>query len=116
MNADGSGLVNVTNHPSADFLPRWSPDGTKILFDSFRDGNSELYANNVDGSGLVRLTNSPLAELGALWSPDGSQVVFTRFGSGDSSSIHIVNADGTGIRSLVSNGARNFALEWKIIP
>ena len=116
VNADGSGLVNVTNHSSADFTPRWSPDGTKILFNSFRDGNSEFYVSNADGSGLVRLTNSLAHELGALWSPDGSQVVFTRFNNGDSSSIHIVNADGTGIRSLVSNGARNFALEWKIIP
>ena len=35
INADGSGLANLTNSPQKDTQPAWSPDGTKIAFTSF---------------------------------------------------------------------------------
>ena len=116
VNADGSGLFNLTNDPSGDFAPRWSPDGTRILFLSFRDNNFELYVINADGSGLVRLTNTLIHESTACWSPDGTQIAFTNQQDSDSASVFIVNADGTGTRTLVNNGARNFVLEWKTMP
>ena len=40
MNADGTGLVNLTNNPADDEGPVWSPDGSEILFESTRDGGS----------------------------------------------------------------------------
>ncbi len=44
---DGSGLTRLSEAPPAqDYSPTWSPDGTKILFTSRRDGNSELYMMN----------------------------------------------------------------------
>jgi hypothetical protein len=57
MNADGSGLLRLTNHPTPDWHPTWSPDGQQIAFTSERDGRPEIYMMNVDGSGLMRLTN-----------------------------------------------------------
>ena len=38
--------------------PRWSPDGRKILFDSERDGNREIYVMDADGSNQTRLTRN----------------------------------------------------------
>jgi Tol biopolymer transport system component len=37
INADGTNDVNLTNHPASDGPAVWSPDGTKILFYTFRD-------------------------------------------------------------------------------
>jgi Tol biopolymer transport system component len=68
MNADGSGLANVTNHPADDVRPSWTADGTRILFASDRDGESRVdpetgnvaaifyeYMMNADGSNPQRL-------------------------------------------------------------
>ena len=58
MNADGSGITQLTNHPELDNSPAWSPDGRRIAFHSNRDGYFEIYVMNADGSGLTRLTNN----------------------------------------------------------
>src|SRR6266545_4825806 len=43
INADGSGLHQLTSNPAHDFDPAWSPDGRKLAFRSERDGNNEIY-------------------------------------------------------------------------
>ena len=45
-------LQNPTKGTSStqNFLPAWSPDGTKIAFTTTRDGNAEIYVMNRDGS------------------------------------------------------------------
>ena len=48
-----------------NYLPTWSPDGTKLAFTSNRDGNPEIYVMNRDGSGLRRLTNNPAIDVDA---------------------------------------------------
>lgn len=57
--------------------PFWSPDGTRIVFQSNRmDDNSEIYIMNRDGTGIVRLTWNPATDQTPIWSPDGKSIVF----------------------------------------
>lgn len=58
MNADGSGVKNLTANPAEDNYPVWSADGTSIFFVSFRDGNAQIYSVTTDGSHEVRLTRN----------------------------------------------------------
>jgi TolB protein len=71
VHADGTGLRKLTHGPGLNVGPRWSPDGRRILFLSFRDGpGTDLFVMNADGSGQRNLTHSPgVSELAASWAP-----------------------------------------------
>jgi TolB protein len=58
LNINESNKINLTNSNVCDREPRYSPDGSKIVFQTNRDGNKEIYIMNVDGSNQTRLTNN----------------------------------------------------------
>ena len=69
MDSDGSNQTNITNNPALDFAPSWSPDGSKIAFVSFRDGNDEIYVMDADGSNQSRLTSNSADDWFPSWLP-----------------------------------------------
>ncbi len=79
MNADGNNPVRLTNNTVSDSNPSWSPDSSKIVFDTMREGNSEIYSMNSDGSNQVNLTNHSSSDFGPVWSPDGNVIAFLSF-------------------------------------
>ena len=105
MNADGSGLTNLTNRAASDFEPSFGPDGSKIAFDSDRDGNGEIYVMNADGTGVTRLTNNVATDFDPAFSPDGLKIAFQSLRDAGNSEIYIVNVDGTGVTNLTNNAA-----------
>jgi Tol biopolymer transport system component len=56
VNADGSGLTQLTTDEVVFWPPAWSPDGLQIVFVSCRDSRQgDLFIMNADGSDLVKL-------------------------------------------------------------
>ncbi len=104
MNVDGSEQVRLTNNLADDGDPSFSPDGSKIAFDSNRDGNGEIYIMNTDGSEQVNLTNNPAEGWDPSFSPDGSKIAFTsdRYGNYE---IYTMNVDGSEQVNLTNNPA-----------
>lgn len=84
-----------------NYLPIYSPDGTKIAFTSNRDGNPEIYVMDRDGRNLRRMTNNPAIDVTPTWSPSGNQLAWVSDRTGQPH-IYIMNADGTGQRSLIN--------------
>ena len=58
MDSDGSNQINLTNNEGDDRHPVFSPDGSKIAFLSFRNGNFEIYVMDSDGVNPINLTNN----------------------------------------------------------
>jgi Carboxypeptidase regulatory-like domain/Right handed beta helix region/WD40-like Beta Propeller Repeat len=98
MNADGSNQLNLTNNAARDDEPKWSPDGSKIVFVSDRDALLEIYSMNADGSALTRLTNNFVADENPVFSPDGTKIAFDRSGQ-----IFTMNANGTGVSQVTGS-------------
>ncbi len=67
MNADGTRLTRLTNNPAREANPSWSPDGSKIVFWSDRDGNNEIYVMNANGTEQRRLTDHPALDVAPDW-------------------------------------------------
>jgi Tol biopolymer transport system component len=102
VNADGSGLTNLTNGLAAYSFGAWSPDSSRIAFASRRGGNWDVYVVNADGSGLTDLSNNPGYDSGPAWSPDSSRVSFISECKtvGGKLGLYEVNADGSGLTYL----------------
>ncbi len=115
MNADGSGLTDLTNQPNSDeAFPAWSPDGKRIAFTSRRDGNNEIYVMEADGSNPKRLTNSPKDDFAPAWSPDGGRIAFVSDRDNQTGiySLYVMNADGTGVIRLTKDASNDYAPDW----
>ena len=69
MNADGSNLLRLTNHPAIDVTPTWSPTGTQVAFTSDRAGNPQIYRVGADGLNLERVTTTESYADRPTWSP-----------------------------------------------
>jgi Tol biopolymer transport system component len=110
MDADGTGLTRLTNDPDVDTDPACAPDGSRIAFASFRDGNYEIYVMKVDGTALTRVTNHPWADIAPAWSPDGTRIAFEseRADIYVNPEIYVMNADGSDVARLTNNEDPSF--------
>ena len=83
--------------------PAFSPDGSRIVFVSNRDGNPEIYAMDADGSNVARLTNDPQLDGHPVFTPDGQAILFQSQRAGGKLQIFSMNADGTGVKQLTQD-------------
>ena len=103
MNANGTGVHQLTDNDDGDWNPAWSPNGNKIAFDSDRDGDEEIFVMNANGTGVHQLTDNDDYDMSPVWSPNGNKIAFTSDRYGDWE-IFVMNADGSNVVSLGQQG------------
>jgi hypothetical protein len=82
-----------------------------IVFESDREGESDLYRLDTSDGTLERLTDSPGIDSQPTWSPDGSRLAFMSNREGQSD-IYVMNADGSDIVNLTNNPAEDIYPAW----
>ena len=93
--------MQLTSSPAEDIAPAWSPDGSKIAFQTNRDGDRENYVMDADGAHPTDLTNRHATEEeSADWSTDGSKIVFSSTVPNGSPDVFVMNAAGGGVMLL----------------
>ena len=66
----------LTSTDKKDRHPRWSPDGKRILFESSRSGENQLWTIDIRGGEARQITNLATEASGAIWSADGKNIAF----------------------------------------
>src|ERR1700757_463151 len=96
------------SEPPPDLLTELKTYRHKLVYETNRDGNWELYLCNADGSNPVNLTHTAdIDELYPKPSPDGSKICFVADeGKGDAKirNIYYMKSDGTGRVKVAENG------------
>jgi Tol biopolymer transport system component/DNA-binding winged helix-turn-helix (wHTH) protein len=94
-----------------DSGPQFSPDGTKIAFESTRSGDSEVWVCQSDGSVLVQLTHLNSISGTPRWSPDGQQIAFDSLAPGNAE-IFVMNSQGGSPRRLTTEPSHDAVPSW----
>ena len=101
MNSDGSGSRVLVDR-GVSYHPSFHPDGTRVVFSSYRDGTGyHIYTINIDGTDEKKLTSSSsfVFNMQASYSPDGKKIFYqTNTGQSHisySQAIRVMNVDGT---------------------
>lgn len=95
-------LSNSVQHE----YPAWSPDGTKIAYDSHKGGNWNVWVMNSDGTHTRQLTNNSHFDGEPTWSPDGTQIAFVSSRSGRDQVWQYTLATGK-VKQLTSTGTND---------
>ena len=81
MSPDGSSQVNLTNNEFLNWHPAWSPDGTKIAFESrhYLDrsdyGKRQIYIMDPDGKNQINILIHEYIARHPSWSPDAADCI-----------------------------------------
>jgi tricorn protease len=74
---DGSGVRRLTSHPGVESGPRFSPDGTLLVFTGRYEGNTDVYVVPAAGGVPMRLTFHPGDDRALGFTPDGRAALFS---------------------------------------
>jgi TolB protein len=99
MNPDGSDPRQLTFGPGDKTQPKWSPDGSRLLY--VTHGGSDEFGNDLgfdikaihsDGTEIAWVTHSPGDETDPAWASDGSLIAFTSTRINDLRQVYVLDA------------------------
>jgi len=112
MDFDGAGIRPLTRDRSIAISPAWSPDGSLLLFTSYRAGTGpKIYVMALDRSKPYVVSARPGNNTSASYSPDGREIVCTLSSDGNPE-IYRLDARGATAKRLTNNRAIDTSPAW----
>ncbi len=75
-NSDGTHRTPLIPFERQGGAPKWSPDGTRIAFDSRQGGDANIWIVRTDGGPPSQFTSDPSNDMVPTWSRDGAWIYF----------------------------------------
>jgi hypothetical protein len=97
-------------------LPRsgqlnWSPDGTRLVYVSFPDGDAEIFVMDADGGNARQLTHNDCGDFEPVWLPDGDHIGWSSQLHGNAD-IFVMDAEGGSLERLTDDEAHDAYPHW----
>ncbi|MDB5475783.1 MAG: amidohydrolase [Phenylobacterium sp.] len=108
---NGGAARRLTDDLTDGAQPDWSPDGRRLVFQSYRDGTFQVWTVNADGSGLAQHTHGPFDCREPRFSPDGKTVAFSSDRSGRYA-IHVLDLGSGEVRLWASSEGEACEPAW----
>jgi TolB protein len=84
LNLASGGIGRLTDTPTYEAAPSWSPDSKWLVYEVYLDDNLEIEIQSLDTlTDTIRLTDNPAADFSPVWSPKGRQIAFVSNRSGE---------------------------------
>jgi TolB protein len=108
---DGYGLRLVTKENSLVLLPKWTPDGKRIIYTSYKDNNPDLYSIKENGTGRNMLSGIQGLNSMARFSPDGKSlsIVLSKDGNPE---LYLMTPEGEILRRLTNKKGIDSSPSW----
>ena len=116
MKPDGTDVRLLTRSVGLEGDPGWSPDGTRIAFDSTEPGKQGIWTMNAaDGGDKRRIAVLPAdatTDYGPRFSPDGRRIVFTRNSTENDAGLWTMSVDGSGLTRITPPSIAPWKADW----
>jgi len=104
-------ILKWTNDGKQLLSPRWAPDGSKIVFTSYRTSFPDIYVLEMNNRRISLLASFKGTNSGARYSPNGQQVAMVLSGEGNPE-IYVGNAQGRQIKRLTNTPSVEASPAW----
>ncbi len=111
MNDNGESKENLTNTPSYEKFPQFSPDGSFIIYQGWNKGNMDIFFLSLLDKNRINISrnasSNDIISHGNAISPDGQSIVFTSERDSDRN-IYLMKINGTTLEQLTFDKANDY--------
>jgi len=112
MPAAGGTATPITDIAMDARQPSWSPDGTRIAVQAYRNSTWQIWTVKADGTDLQPVTSGPYDDREPAWSPDGRQIAFSSDRSG-SYDVWLLTLATGGVSQVTTGSSNEFQPSWR---
>ena len=112
MPAAGGTATPITDIAMDARQPSWSPDGTRIAVQAYRNSTWQIWTVKADGTDLRPVTSGPYDDREPAWSPDGRQIAFSS-DRGGSYDVWLLTLATGGVSQVTTASSNEFQPSWR---